>query len=83
LNKYIINGTFGEYSAGTEVEILDVPDSEHYVVHPTLGEVDTHFDIPQRLVTKRRNRTDEIPSQTRKERRIGKPRKQTVPPTQT
>lgn len=86
MNKYIINRGFGEYSSGTEVYILDEGSSpeegSYYTVQPVNAELDSAFDIPQELITRKRNRTDDIPNPTRKVRRIGKPRKQTVqPPT--
>jgi hypothetical protein len=76
MSRYTINTTFEEFSAGTEVMVLEEGSSpleggKYYSVYIPGQPLDSAFDIPQSLVTKRRNRTDDIGVPTRQERRIG------------
>lgn len=79
MRHYTLRSSFGEYSAGTEVEIIgeaEDQESKLYVVHVSGTSFDDSFDVPVDLVTERRIRTETITVPTRKERRIGAVRKQ-------
>jgi len=79
MRHYTLRSSFGEFSAGTEVDILGEAhdqESELYVVHVIGTDFEDSFDIPKDLVTARRMRTETIDTPTRKERRIGAIRKQ-------
>jgi hypothetical protein len=78
--KYRLNNSYGEYSSGTEVEIIygdpDYHHSKEVTIAPLCGDPsDDFFDVPITLLTKCRSRTDLIPALTRRERRRGIERK--------
>jgi len=76
VKRYTLNKSYGPWSAGTEVEIVTAESFEDSVavvgvapVNPGIHGYATMFDIPVEYLTVRRNRTDEIASPTREQKR--------------
>lgn len=74
MDKYFLNASYGEWSSGTEVDILEAQpiglDGE-VTVSPVNSPVDTYFDVPIDLLTRRRNHTDIYDAPLRSQRRKG------------
>lgn len=71
MQKYRMNRSWHEYSAGTEVFIVDAgADTPHMVtVIPAWLMEDEYIEIPMEYLTKCRSMTDEIAVPTREDRR--------------
>jgi len=74
MDTYILRGTYGEWSGGTQVDIIHAHNgADEAIVFPvcmTNVDLEASFLVPWDMLVKRRNRTTFVPVETRKERRL-------------
>lgn len=72
MRRYVLNTSFGAYSAGTEVDIRSATGwgkKDVVGIHPVNSHPSVVIDVPATCLTLRRDRTDLIAKPTREERR--------------